>query len=121
MKLEPETPWDGTPGISARITVAINRVASVLRAGTWQFATAASLDPTQAHILQLLRDRTHDKVKGGRDVHHGVEPGESKWLVCSCGDGSITWWEQMHSTATSCIARTREGGHDPLDVKATCK
>ena len=38
MELKPETPWDGTPDISARIVVALNRVASVLRAGMWEFA-----------------------------------------------------------------------------------
>ncbi|SDF76496.1 transcriptional regulator, MarR family [Massilia sp. PDC64] len=59
MELKSETPWDGTPDISARIVVAINRVASVLRAGMWEFATAENLNPTQADILQLLRDRTH--------------------------------------------------------------
>jgi len=59
MDIKPESPWDGTPDISARIVVAINRVASVLRAGMWEFATAQNLNPTQADILQLLRDRTH--------------------------------------------------------------
>ena len=61
------------------------------------------------------------KVKGGQDVYHGFEPGERKWLVCSYGDGSITWWEQMDSKATSCIVRMRDDGRNPMDVKATCK
>jgi DNA-binding MarR family transcriptional regulator len=59
MDIKPETPWDGTPDISARIVVAITRVASVLRAGMWEFATAENLNPAQAEILQLLRGRTH--------------------------------------------------------------
>lgn len=59
MEIKPETPWDGTPDISARIIVAISRVASVLRAGMWEFATAEHLNPAQAEILQLLRGRRH--------------------------------------------------------------
>lgn len=59
MDIKPETPWDGTPDISARIVVAITRVSSVLRAGMWEFATAQNLNPAQADILQLLRGRTH--------------------------------------------------------------
>lgn len=59
MDITSETPWDGTPDISARIIVAIGRVASVLRAGMWEFATAENLNPAQAEILQLLKDRTH--------------------------------------------------------------
>jgi DNA-binding MarR family transcriptional regulator len=59
MDITSETPWDGTPDISARIIVAIGRVASVLRAGMWEFATAENLNPAQADILQLLKDRTH--------------------------------------------------------------
>ncbi|WP_426107634.1 MarR family winged helix-turn-helix transcriptional regulator [Massilia sp. TSP1-1-2] len=58
MDITPESPWDGTPDISARIVVAIARVSSVLRAGMWEFATAEGLNPTQADILQLLRERT---------------------------------------------------------------
>lgn len=59
MEIKPETPWDGTPDISARIIVAISRISSVLRAGAWEFATAENLNPAQAEILQLLRGRTH--------------------------------------------------------------
>lgn len=59
MEIKPETPWDGTPDISARIIVALTRVSSVLRAGTWESATAHNLNPAQADILQLLRERTH--------------------------------------------------------------
>lgn len=59
MDIKPETPWDGTPDISARIIVAISRVSSVLRAGMWEFATAENLNPAQAEILMLLKDRAH--------------------------------------------------------------
>lgn len=59
MDIKPETPWDGTPDISARIIVAISRIASVLRAGMWEAATLEGLNPAQAEILQLLRNRTH--------------------------------------------------------------
>lgn len=59
MEIKPETPWDGTPDLSARIIVALTRVSSVLRAGMWEFATAENLNPAQADILQLLRDRSH--------------------------------------------------------------
>ena len=58
MDIQSETPWDGTPDISARIVVTLSRLASVLRAGMWDFVTAESLNPAQADILQLLRDRT---------------------------------------------------------------
>ncbi|UGQ46710.1 MarR family winged helix-turn-helix transcriptional regulator [Massilia endophytica] len=59
MEIKPETPWDGTPDLSARIIVALGRISSVLRAGVWEFATAENLNPAQAEILQLLRGRTH--------------------------------------------------------------
>jgi len=58
MDIQPETPWDGTPDISARIIVAIARLSTVLRAGMWDFATNENLNPAQADILQLLRHRT---------------------------------------------------------------
>ena len=58
MEIKPETPWDGTPDISARIIVAIGRLSTVLRAGMWGFVTSENLNPAQADILQLLRDRT---------------------------------------------------------------
>lgn len=70
---------------------------------------------------QALVGEPH-RVKGGRDLHHGFEPGESKWLVCFYGeDRTITWWEHVDPRVTSCIVRIREGGRDPMDVKATCK
>lgn len=59
MDIKPETPWDGTPDISARIVVAISRIASVLRAGMWEAATVEGLNPAQTDILQLLNKRTH--------------------------------------------------------------
>ena len=58
MDIKPESPWDGTPDISARIIVAISRLSTVLRAGMWDFATTENLNPAQADILQLLRNRT---------------------------------------------------------------
>ncbi len=58
MEITPETPWDGTPDLSARVVVAIGRIATVLRAGMWEFVTTENLNPAQADILQLLRDRT---------------------------------------------------------------
>jgi len=33
MDIQPETPWDSTPDVSARIVTAIGRIATVLRAG----------------------------------------------------------------------------------------
>lgn len=57
MEIKPETPWDGTPDISARIIVAIGRLSTVLRAGMWDYVTKENLNPAQADILQLLRDR----------------------------------------------------------------
>lgn len=54
----PETPWDGTPDVSARIVTAIGRIASVMRSGMWAFATAENLNPAQADILQLLQARS---------------------------------------------------------------
>lgn len=58
MEITPETPWDGTPDISARIVVAIGRLSTVLRAGMWDYVTKENLNPAQADILQLLRART---------------------------------------------------------------
>lgn len=59
MDIKPETPWDSTPDVSARIVTAIGRIASVMRSGMWEFATAENLNPAQAEILQLLQARTH--------------------------------------------------------------
>jgi DNA-binding MarR family transcriptional regulator len=59
MDIKPETPWDGTPDVSTRIVSAISRVASVMRSGMWEFATAENLNPVQAEILQLLHARSH--------------------------------------------------------------
>ena len=58
MDIHPETPWDSTPDISARIVTAIGRIASVMRSGMWEFATAENLNPAQAEILQLLQARS---------------------------------------------------------------
>ena len=59
MDIKPETPWDGTPDVSARIVTTIGRIASVMRSGVWEFATAENLNPAQTEILQLLLARTH--------------------------------------------------------------
>lgn len=58
MDIQPETPWDSTPDVSARIVTAIGRIASVMRSGMWEFATAENLNPAQAEILQLLQARS---------------------------------------------------------------
>jgi len=58
MDIQPETPWDSTPDISARIVTAIGRIATVLRSGMWEVSTAEGLNPAQAEILQLLQHRT---------------------------------------------------------------
>ncbi|MYN10942.1 MarR family transcriptional regulator [Pseudoduganella aquatica] len=62
MDIKPETPWDGTPDVSARIITAISRIASVMRSGVWEFATSENLNPAQVDILQLL----HARPKGVR-------------------------------------------------------
>lgn len=58
MDIKPETPWDSTPDVSARIVTAIGRIASVMRSGMWEFATAENLNPAQAEILHLLQNRS---------------------------------------------------------------
>lgn len=58
MDIQPETPWDSTPDVSARIVTAIARIASVLRSGMWEVSTSEGLNPAQAEILQLLLHRT---------------------------------------------------------------
>lgn len=57
MDIQPETPWDSTPDVSARIVTAIGRVATVLRAGMWEVSSAEGLNPAQAEILHLLQHR----------------------------------------------------------------
>jgi DNA-binding MarR family transcriptional regulator len=57
MDAKSKTPWQDTPDISARIVTSIGRIASVMRSGMWEFATAENLNPTQAEILQLLQGR----------------------------------------------------------------
>ena len=58
MDIQPETPWDNTPDVSARIVTAIGRIATVLRAGMWEVSTSEGLNPAQAEILHLLQHRT---------------------------------------------------------------
>ncbi|WP_020653052.1 MarR family winged helix-turn-helix transcriptional regulator [Massilia niastensis] len=58
MDITPETPWDSTPDVSARIVTAIARIATVLRSGMWEVSTSENLNPAQAEILQLLQHRT---------------------------------------------------------------
>jgi DNA-binding MarR family transcriptional regulator len=58
MDIQPETPWDSTPDISARIVTTIARIATVLRAGMWEVSTAEGLNPAQADMLLLLQHRT---------------------------------------------------------------
>lgn len=55
MKKPHTDPWTETPATSERILDAIARIAAVLRSGTWQFATAEGLNPTQIDILEMLR------------------------------------------------------------------
>ena len=61
------------------------------------------------------------RVKGGWDVQHGFAAGAAKWLVCSYGRGDITWWEQIDGKATACKVEVRDGGRDPMSVRATCR
>lgn len=58
MDTKQHNPWNATPPVAARIVTAIGRIASVMRSGVWEFATADNLNPVQAEILQLLQDRT---------------------------------------------------------------
>jgi len=51
-----ETPWQDTPDVSTHIVAAVGRIASVMRSGMWEFATAEHLNPTQAEILHLLQE-----------------------------------------------------------------
>lgn len=57
MDSKPKKPWQDTPDVSARIVTSIGRIASVMRSGMWEFATAEHLNPTQAEMLQLLQGR----------------------------------------------------------------
>jgi len=57
MDTKPKKPWQDTPDVSARIVTSIGRIASVMRSGMWEFATAENLNPTQAEMLQLLQGR----------------------------------------------------------------
>ncbi len=58
MKLLHPSVWSDTPPTSERIVTGIARIAGVMRAAVWQFATAEGLNPTQTEILQrlLVRD-----------------------------------------------------------------
>ncbi|QBC45206.1 MarR family winged helix-turn-helix transcriptional regulator [Iodobacter fluviatilis] len=51
------SPWRDTPARSERVISAISRIASVLRTGAWQFATAEGLNPTQLDVLEILHGR----------------------------------------------------------------
>lgn len=57
MPASSQSPWSDTPPIHDRVVTAISRVATVMRAGMWQFATSEGLNPTQAEILHLLYTR----------------------------------------------------------------
>lgn len=58
MKSNPPSVWSSTPATSERIVSAISRIANVLRAGAWQFATANGLNPVQVEILEILLSRS---------------------------------------------------------------
>ena len=45
MKTSPSPIWSETPPTSQRIVFAVERIANVLRAGAWEFATAEGLNP----------------------------------------------------------------------------
>ncbi|NHQ88374.1 winged helix-turn-helix transcriptional regulator [Iodobacter sp. HSC-16F04] len=58
MDTELSTLWSDTPAGSERIVSAISRIASVLRTGVWQFATAEGLNHAQVEVLEILRSRS---------------------------------------------------------------
>jgi len=58
MEAKNTSPWESTPATSERIVSAISRIAAVLRAGAWQFATSEGLNPTQVEILEMLLARS---------------------------------------------------------------
>ncbi|WP_024302501.1 MarR family winged helix-turn-helix transcriptional regulator [Pseudogulbenkiania sp. MAI-1] len=55
--MDTSSAWTSTPPTSERIVSAISRIAAVLRAGTWQFATSEGLNPTQVEIVEMLAAR----------------------------------------------------------------
>lgn len=61
------------------------------------------------------------KVKAGWEIQHRFTQGELKWLVCSYGGGTITWWEQLAPQITACKLQIQDGGANPLDIKVTCQ
>lgn len=65
-------PWHDTPAKSERIVSAVTRIASVLRSGSWQFATTEGLNPTQVDILEALRSRKNGVRLSWIAQHLGV-------------------------------------------------
>ncbi len=74
MNPPPTPPWQDTPATSERIVGAISRIAAVLRAGMWQFATAEGLNRTQVEILEILLARRDGVRLGWIAQQLGVTP-----------------------------------------------
>jgi DNA-binding MarR family transcriptional regulator len=101
MKTKHTLPWQDTPAKSERIVSAITRIASVLRSGAWQFATAEGLNPTQVDILEALRSR------GG-----GVR---LSWIAQHLGVTAASASDSIASLTTKGLI---EKGRDSVDGRA---
>lgn len=75
--------WQDTPDTSERIISAITRIASVLRNGAWQFATAEGLNPTQVDILEALRSRKEGVRLSWIAQHLGVTAASASDSIAS--------------------------------------
>ena len=59
MDIQPETPWDSAPDVSARIVTAIGRIATVLRAGMKIYLARMPCNFRQASAIMRPRLRDH--------------------------------------------------------------
>jgi DNA-binding MarR family transcriptional regulator len=83
MKTNDTHPWHDTPAKSERIVSAVTRIASVLRNGAWQFATAEGLNPTQVDILEALGSRKNGVRLSWIAQHLGVTAASASDSIAS--------------------------------------
>jgi DNA-binding MarR family transcriptional regulator len=89
MKAKKADPWSSTPHTSQRVVSAIARIASILRAGTRQFATAQGLNPTQVDILEMLAARSEGVRLSWIAQQLGVTPASASDSIASLTDKAL--------------------------------
>jgi len=112
MKPKHPLPWQDTPAKSERIVCAISRIASVLRSGAWQFATAEGLNPTQVDILEALRSRREGVRLSWIAQHLGVTAASASDSITSLTAKGLIEKGRDSADGRAVALRLTRSGHD---------